>query len=111
MQVVVVSGLAGAGKSTAAKALEDLGYFVVDNLPAALMGTLVQLAETSGGHVSRVALVIDAREGRFLEPFPDTYRKLRATAAEVSLLFLEARRSRKTKSRLNLERQTKLRII
>ena len=91
MQVVVVSGLAGAGKSTAARALEDLGYFVVDNLPAALMGTLVTLAESSGGGVSRVALVVDAREGRFLEPFPETFRKIRGDAADVTLLFLEAK--------------------
>jgi UPF0042 nucleotide-binding protein len=90
MQVVVVSGLAGAGKSTAARALEDLGYFCVDNLPAALMGVLVNLAESSGGQLSRVALVVDAREGRFLEPFPETFQKLRANVEEVSLLFLDA---------------------
>jgi UPF0042 nucleotide-binding protein len=91
MQVVVVSGLAGAGKSTAAKALEDLGFFCVDNLPAALMGTLVNLAESSGGEVNRVALVVDAREGRFLEAFPETFQKLKAGLDDVTLVFLEAK--------------------
>lgn len=91
MQVVVVSGLAGAGKSTAARALEDLGFFCVDNLPAALMGVLVNLAQSSGGQVNRVALVVDAREGRFLEPFPETFKKLKASLPDVSLLFLDAR--------------------
>jgi len=91
MQVVVVSGLAGAGKSTAARALEDLGYFTVDNLPAALMDRLINLADTSGGEVSRVALVVDAREGRFLAPFPEKFKALRAQGVNITLIFLEAK--------------------
>ncbi|MBI5497968.1 MAG: RNase adapter RapZ [Deltaproteobacteria bacterium] len=91
MQVVVVSGLAGAGKSTAARALEDMGFFCVDNLPAALMGTLVNLAESSGGEVKRVALVVDAREGRFLEAFPETFARLKDSVPDVMLIFLDAR--------------------
>ncbi|MEW5848528.1 MAG: RNase adapter RapZ [Myxococcota bacterium] len=90
MRVVVVSGLAGAGKSTAARALEDMGFFCVDNLPAALMGTLVNLAESSG-QVSQVALVVDAREGKFLEPFPESFQRLKATVPDATLLYLEAR--------------------
>jgi UPF0042 nucleotide-binding protein len=91
MQVVVVSGLAGAGKSTAARALEDLGFFTVDNLPSALMDTLIQLANSSGGEVNRVALVVDAREGRFLDAFPGTYARLKSLVEDVTLVFLEAK--------------------
>lgn len=89
-RIVVVTGLAGAGKSTAARALEDVGFFVVDNLPPQLIETLVNLADNSGGELRRIALVIDAREARFLKEFGPAWDRLNASDHEVNLLFLDA---------------------
>lgn len=89
-RIVVVTGLAGAGKSTAARALEDVGFFVVDNLPPQLIETLVNLADNSGGELRRIALVIDAREAKFLKEFGPAWERLTATEHEVNLLFLDA---------------------
>ena len=65
IEVAVVSGLSGAGRSTAAKVLEDLGWFVVDNLPPGLLPTMVDLAARSNGAVSRMAAVVDVRSRAF----------------------------------------------
>jgi UPF0042 nucleotide-binding protein len=63
--IVIVTGLSGAGRSTAAKALEDMGWFVVENLPPALLPTMVELAARSAGAVSKVAAVVDVRSRAF----------------------------------------------
>src|SRR5262245_35427625 len=73
---VVVTGLSGAGKSHAIRALEDLGYFCVDNLPVALIPTFADLTLNAPGGVRRAAVVIDIREGRRLASFPAVYRRL-----------------------------------
>ena len=88
-RVVVISGLAGAGKSTAARALEDIGYFVVDNLPPQLIETLLDLADGSGGKLSRIALVIDAREFDFLKEFGVAWDRLRHSGHHLQLVFLD----------------------
>jgi UPF0042 nucleotide-binding protein len=85
-QIVVVSGLAGAGKTTAARALEDLGYFVVDNLPPSLIETLISLA---GDGRPKLAFVVDAREARFLAAFPETWTRLQRAGHRLLLLFLD----------------------
>lgn len=87
--VVVVSGLAGAGKSTAARALEDLGYFVVDNLPPQLIGALVNLADGLDQSRHRLAVVVDAREAAFLDGYADASAALRNSGHQVELLFLD----------------------
>ncbi|MCC7072026.1 MAG: RNase adapter RapZ [Deltaproteobacteria bacterium] len=89
-QVVVISGMAGAGKTTAARALEDLGFFVVDNLPPTLIETLLTLSDSSGGGLSRLAFVIDAREPQFLKDFGPTWDRLRAAGHQLMLVFLDA---------------------
>lgn len=89
-RIVVVTGLAGAGKTTAARALEDLGFFVVDNLPPQLIETLVNLSDSSGGELRRMAFVVDAREAKFLKEFGPAWDRLRSSGHEVSLLFLDA---------------------
>lgn len=88
-RVVVLTGLAGAGKSTAAKALEDLGYFVVDNLPPQLIETLVDFADSSGGELKRIAFVIDAREALFLKNFGEHWERLKKSDHDLALLFLD----------------------
>jgi RNase adapter protein RapZ len=88
-RIVVISGMAGAGKSTAARALEDLGFFVIDNLPPQLIETLLNLSDTSGGELRRIALVIDAREASFLREFGPTWDRLQRTGHDISLVFLD----------------------
>jgi len=88
---VVVTGLSGAGKSHAIRALEDLGYFCVDNLPVALIQTFADLTLNAPGRVRRAAVVVDVREGQHLVKFPAIYRRLRKQAgSQVRLIFLEA---------------------
>ncbi len=88
---VVVTGLSGAGKSQAIRALEDLGYFCVDNLPIALIPTFADLTLNVRGAARRAAVVIDVREGRELNRFPQAYRRLKRRAPrQVRLIFLEA---------------------
>ena len=65
VQIVVVTGLSGAGRSTAAKCLEDLGWFVVDNLPPGLLTTMAELGGRSAGAVSKIAAVVDVRSRAF----------------------------------------------
>ncbi len=89
-QIVVLSGMAGAGKTTAARALEDLGFFVVDNLPPQLIDTLIALSDSSGAQQRKLAFVIDAREARFLAEFGSTWDRLRARGVDLSLVFLDA---------------------
>jgi len=87
---IVVTGLSGAGKSQAIRALEDLGYFCVDNLPTQLIPTLANLSRRSP-ELPKVALVIDVREGSFLRQFPRVWAKLKATPGlDPLLIFLEA---------------------
>lgn len=89
--LVVVTGLSGAGKSQAIHALEDLGYFCIDNLPVALIPTFVDLCVSDEDARPRVAFVVDVREGARLAQFPAAYRKLKArTDVRTTLVFLEA---------------------
>jgi RNase adapter protein RapZ len=67
---VVLTGLSGAGKSQAIRALEDLGYFCIDNLPTMLIPTMAELARRAGSGLEQVAIVVDVREGAFLSEFP-----------------------------------------
>ncbi len=88
---IVLTGLSGAGKSQAIRALEDLGYFCVDNLPTQLVPTLAALSRREGAVLPKVALVIDVREGGFLREFPRVWRQLKRTPGlDPVLIFLEA---------------------
>ena len=91
---MVVTGLSGSGKTHAIHALEDLGYFCVDNLPTQLIPTLADLCTRGEAGLERVAIVVDVRERGFLSQFPPIYRKLRAIpGVDARLIFLEATRS------------------
>jgi UPF0042 nucleotide-binding protein len=86
---IIVTGLSGSGKSQAIRALEDLGYFCVDNLPTALIPTLARLAVR--GAFEKAAIVADVREQRFLATFPKVFRRLRKTSRiNPVLIFLDA---------------------
>jgi UPF0042 nucleotide-binding protein len=88
---VVITGLSGSGKATFLRALEDRGYFCVDNLPVGLLGKFYELIVQSGETASRIALVIDVREGEGLRGFPAIYQDLKKEAgSDMSLWFLEA---------------------
>lgn len=87
---IVLTGLSGSGKSQAIRALEDLGYYCVDNLPVSLLPVMAELAERQTEH-NRVAVVMDIREPRFVSDFPRVYRKLKTSQHLASrLIFLEA---------------------
>ncbi|MBV9012543.1 MAG: RNase adapter RapZ [Pseudonocardiales bacterium] len=90
MEVAVVSGLSGAGRSTAAKVLEDLGWFVVDNLPPELIATMVELGARSQGVVTRVAVVMDVRSRAFTDDLAAVIRDLDARGYRPKVLYLEA---------------------
>jgi len=88
---VVLTGLSGSGKSQAIRALEDLGYFCVDNLPTSKIPTLAELATRAGSDLEKVAIVVDVREGSYLKAFPGTWRRLRRMKGLApTLIFLEA---------------------
>lgn len=86
--VVIVTGLSGSGKSTAIRALEDLGFFCIDNLPLVILDKFLTLAEDHQ-QVRRVALGVDARERLFLDAFPETLQRVRALGHRVEVLFLD----------------------
>jgi UPF0042 nucleotide-binding protein len=91
---VILTGLSGSGKSHAIRALEDLGYFCVDNLPSQLIPTFAELARRDEAGLERVAIVVDVREGGFLKEFPKVYRKLKSMpGVDPRLIFLEASHS------------------
>jgi UPF0042 nucleotide-binding protein len=91
---VILTGLSGSGKTHAIRALEDLGYFCVDNLPTLMIPTMAELAARDESGLGKVAIVVDVRERGFLKEFPRVYKKLKATpGVEPRLIFLEASHS------------------
>jgi UPF0042 nucleotide-binding protein len=88
-EVVVVTGMTGAGRSTAAKELEDLGFFVVDNLPPQLVADVVRLVNESRGPRQPIAVVVDVRSGSFFEGLQEVMAR-GSTGRRTTLLFLEA---------------------
>ena len=91
---VIVTGLSGSGKSHALRALEDLGYFCVDNLPTQLIPTLAELAGRDDAGLDKVAIVVDVRESAFLREFPAVLKSLRDNPrTRPTLIFLEASHS------------------
>jgi UPF0042 nucleotide-binding protein len=87
-ELVIITGLSGSGKGTALKALEDLGYYAVDNLPLELIPKFAELVK-SASNITRAALVVDIREGQALDRFPAVYKRIRRTVP-THLLFLES---------------------
>ena len=90
--VVIVTGLSGAGKSSALKVLEDVGYFCIDNLPVTFLTKFIELSGNFSPSVkgNGIALVMDLRDEGFLESFPDLYRHLKNSSTPIELIFIEA---------------------
>ncbi|HEX3169502.1 MAG TPA: RNase adapter RapZ, partial [Burkholderiales bacterium] len=89
MQLVIITGLSGSGKSVALKVLEDGAYYTTDNLPAKLLPGMVDFLREAG--YARVAVSIDARSGDTLSELPRQVRELKARGVDVRVLFLEAK--------------------
>lgn len=87
--VVFVSGLSGSGKTTAMAALEDQGFYCVDNLPAPLVEQFLDLCDKVTPRIAKIALALDARETQFLTGLPAVLDRLRAAGRSVQVLFLE----------------------
>jgi len=88
--IVIITGMSGAGRSTAAKALEDLGWFVVDNLPPGLLPTMAELAARSAGAVPKVAAVVDVRSRAFSTDLHAALGDLAKRGLPLRVVFLEA---------------------
>ena len=88
--IVIITGLSGAGRSTAAKSLEDLGWFVVDNLPPGLLPTMVDLAARSNGAVAKMAAVVDVRSRAFSTDLKSAISDLGIRRASARVVYLEA---------------------
>jgi len=88
--VLVITGMSGAGRSTASDTLEDLGWYVIDNLPPALIGPVAELASAPGSSVSRLCLVTDVRGREFFADLEGAIAELRTGGSDVRVVFLEA---------------------
>ena len=90
MRFILISGLSGAGKSKSASFLEDMGYYVVDNLPAALIPKFAELCMAGQGRYDKVALVTDIRGGQTIDALFDALAQLRDMGCDYKILFAEA---------------------
>ena len=89
-RTVIITGLSGAGRTTAAKVLEDLGYYVIDNMPLQLLAAVSELATRPGSSIDRIALVTDVRGRQFFGDLRQQIRNLEERGVSVRVLYLEA---------------------
>ncbi|HTE74703.1 MAG TPA: RNase adapter RapZ [Actinomycetes bacterium] len=89
-ELAIITGMSGAGRSTTANVLEDLGWFVVDNLPPALLPTLAELGGRARGDVARIAAVVDVRSGSFFADLTEALGQLAVRGSDPRIVFLEA---------------------
>jgi UPF0042 nucleotide-binding protein len=90
LALTIITGLSGAGRSEAAKCLEDLGWFVVDNLPPSLLGTMAELGNRSKGAVTQIGVVVDVRGRAFFADLRANLEELASRGVRPRILFLEA---------------------
>ena len=90
MKIVIITGMSGAGKSQAVKVFEDMGYYVVDNLPPNLLGKFVEVLTTAEGRINDAALVMDIRSGKFSVGIEESIDELIAKNIAFEILFLDA---------------------
>lgn len=90
MKIVIITGMSGAGKSQAVKVFEDLGYYVVDNLPPNLLGKFIDVLTSAKGKITDAALVMDIRSGQFFHGIDESIDDLAAKNIAFEILFLDA---------------------
>lgn len=90
MKIVIITGMSGAGKSQAVKVFEDLGYYVVDNMPPNLLGKFVDILTSAEGKITDAALVMDIRSGKFFDGIEESIDELLAKNIDFEILFLDA---------------------
>ena len=90
LRVVIITGLSGSGKSTALRALEDIGFFCVDNLPVILLPKFLSITTSSSPEIKHVAMVMDLRERSFLDKYQRIFTGLKEKGYKIEILFLES---------------------
>lgn len=90
MRIIIISGMSGSGKSTAVKALEDEGYYCIDNLPIRLFKPFVELVSTSGDRFKGIVLVADIRGREFFKGYEQILKKIKAAGHDLEFLFIDA---------------------
>lgn len=90
MKTVIITGMSGAGKTSAVHILEDIGYYCVDNIPPTLISSFITLCESSNFHLNKIALVVDARSGELVTHLWSEIDKLKKRGNECTVLFLDA---------------------
>jgi len=90
IRVVIITGLSGSGKSTVLKAMEDIGFFCVDNLPIVLLPKFLEIRSDAASEISKIALVMDLRERTFIEKYVQVISRLKRKGYRIEILFLEA---------------------
>lgn len=90
LRVVIITGMSGSGKTTSLRALEDVGFFCVDNLPVALLPEFLEVQSIAAKDISKVALVMDLREKSFLDTYPGIFKRLTRKGYKIEILFLDA---------------------
>ena len=90
LRVVIITGLSGSGKSTALRALEDIGFFCVDNLPVILLPKFLSITTSSSPEIKQVAMVMDLRERSFLDKYQRIFTGLKEKGYKIEILFLES---------------------
>ena len=90
LRVVIITGMSGSGKTTSLRALEDVGFFCVDNLPVALLPEFLEIQSIAAMDVSKVAMVMDLREKSFLDTYPEIFKHLSEKGYKIEILFLDA---------------------
>ena len=89
MEFLIVTGMSGAGKSQAANALEDMGYYTVDNIPPAIIPALTELSLRSDSHINKLAIVTDTRGGNMFEQISEVLENLKKSYVDYKILFLD----------------------
>ena len=90
MRFIIITGMSGAGKSQAAKVFEDMGYFVIDNMPPALMGKFTEILANTDSMIENIALVTDIRSGKLFETLEENIEYLKQKNVPFEVLFLDA---------------------
>ncbi|MCQ2553451.1 MAG: RNase adapter RapZ [Clostridia bacterium] len=90
MELIIVTGMSGAGKSHAIHCLEDLGYYCIDNMPPKLMDDFVTLVQNTSADFNKVAFVVDIRGGKFFGDLNESLEELKNRGVEYKIMFLEA---------------------